>query len=89
VDYRFREINPAFERQTGLLIGMPYVNGRQVSTAVKAKAPGTLVIMLTGWGQRFVADGGTPLHVDTVLSKPPKLRELRQALAQGLKAEQS
>jgi hypothetical protein len=39
--------------------------------------------MLTGWGQRFVADGGTPLHVDTVLSKPPKLRELRQALARG------
>ena len=70
-------------------LGMPYVDGRQVSTAVKSKAPGTLVIMLTGWGQRFVADGGTPLHVDTVLSKPPKLRELRQALARALKAEQS
>ena len=64
-------------------LGMPYVDGRQVSTAVKTKSPETLVIMLTGWGQRFVADGGTPLHVDTVLSKPPKLRELRQALARG------
>jgi DNA-binding response OmpR family regulator len=65
-------------------LGMPYVDGRQVCTAVKTTAPDTVVLMLTGWGQRFVADGGTPLHVDTVLSKPPKLRELREALARGL-----
>jgi len=40
------------------------------------------VILLTGWGQRLVADGEMPLHVDRVLSKPPKLREVRAALAQ-------
>jgi hypothetical protein len=39
------------------------------------------VILLTGWGQRLVAEGDIPLHVDRVLSKPPKLRELREALA--------
>jgi hypothetical protein len=30
----------------------------------------------------LVADGDIPPHVDRVLSKPPKLRELREALAQ-------
>jgi PAS domain S-box-containing protein len=62
-------------------LGMPYVDGRKVSSAVKTAAPGTTVLMLTGWGQRLVADGDIPPHVDRVLSKPPKLRELREALA--------
>jgi CheY-like chemotaxis protein/anti-sigma regulatory factor (Ser/Thr protein kinase) len=63
-------------------LGMPYVDGRKVASAVKASADATPVILLTGWGQRLVADGETPAHVDRVLSKPPKLRELRAALAQ-------
>ena len=62
-------------------LGMPYVDGRQVASAVKATSPSTPVIMLTGWGQRLVADGDIPPHVDLVLSKPPKLRDLREALA--------
>jgi len=65
-------------------LGMPYIDGRQVCAAVKTAAPPTIVILLTGWGRRFVADEGMPLHVDSVLSKPPKLRELREALARGL-----
>ncbi len=62
-------------------LGMPYVDGRKVATAVKQASPATPVLMLTGWGQRLVADGDIPLHVDRVLNKPPKLRELREALA--------
>ena len=62
-------------------LGMPYVDGRKVSTAVKSAAPETIVLLLTGWGQRMVADGDVPPHADRVLSKPPKLRELREALA--------
>jgi len=62
-------------------LGMPYVDGRQVSAAVKQAHAATPVIMLTGWGQRLVADGDIPANVDLVLSKPPKLRDLRQALA--------
>jgi PAS domain S-box-containing protein len=62
-------------------LGMPYVDGRQVAAAVKQAAAATPVIMLTGWGQRLVADGEIPADVDLVLSKPPKLRDLRQALA--------
>jgi CheY-like chemotaxis protein/anti-sigma regulatory factor (Ser/Thr protein kinase) len=63
-------------------LGMPYVDGRKVAAAVKAVAEAPPVILLTGWGQRLLADGEVPPHVDRVLSKPPKLRELRAALAQ-------
>ena len=63
-------------------LGMPHVDGRQVATAVKRAAKTTPVILLTGWGQRLIADDDIPAHVDRVLSKPPKLRELRAALAQ-------
>ena len=62
-------------------LGMPYVDGRKVASSVKAVAPATPVIMLTGWGQRLVAEGDIPAHVDQVLSKPPKLKDLREALA--------
>ena len=63
-------------------LGMPYVDGRRVAAAIKAAAPTTPVILLTGWGQRLVSEGDLSPHVDRVLSKPPKLRELRVALAE-------
>jgi DNA-binding response OmpR family regulator/signal transduction histidine kinase len=62
-------------------LGMPYVDGRKVAAAVKAVSSSTPVILLTGWGQRLMDDKETPSHVDRVLSKPAKLRELRSALA--------
>jgi signal transduction histidine kinase/ActR/RegA family two-component response regulator len=67
-------------------LGMPYVDGRKVSSAIKTAAPETILLMLTGWGQRLVAEGDIPTHVDRVLSKPPKLRELREALAHCLES---
>ncbi len=63
-------------------LGMPYVDGRKVASAIKNDSPSTPVILLTGWGQRLVAEGDVPPHVDRVLNKPPKLRELRAALAE-------
>jgi nitrogen-specific signal transduction histidine kinase/ActR/RegA family two-component response regulator len=65
-------------------LGMPYVNGREVAAAIKGIAPSTPVLLLTGWGQRLVAEGDIPPHVDRVLNKPPKMREIREALAQLL-----
>ncbi len=62
-------------------LGMPYVNGRQVSAAIKGISPTTPIILLTGWGQRLTTEGDIPPHVDRVLNKPPKLREIREALA--------
>ncbi|MCI0538656.1 MAG: PAS domain-containing protein [Verrucomicrobiales bacterium] len=62
-------------------LGMPHADGREVARAVKELSPSTPVILLTGWGQRLVVEGDIPAHVDRVLSKPPKLRELREMLA--------
>jgi signal transduction histidine kinase/ActR/RegA family two-component response regulator len=62
-------------------LGMPHVDGCRVASAVKLASPATPVILLTGWGQKLVAEGDIPPNVDQVLNKPPKLRELRDALA--------
>ena len=63
-------------------LGMPYVDGRQVASAIKTASPRTPVILLTGWGHRLLAENEAPEHVDRVLSKPPRLAELRMALAE-------
>jgi CheY-like chemotaxis protein len=63
-------------------LGMPYVDGRQVADSVRAAAPDTPIIMLTGWGQRLSADSEPRPRVDRLLSKPPRLQELRAALAE-------
>jgi len=62
-------------------LGMPYVDGRQVAAAVRAIAPDTPIILLTGWGQQMGAENDVP-QVSRVLGKPPRLRELRAALAE-------
>jgi signal transduction histidine kinase/PAS domain-containing protein/ActR/RegA family two-component response regulator len=61
-------------------LGMPHVDGRSVASAVKQASPATPVLLLTGWGERLLAEGQAPPHVDRVLSKPPRLRELRGTL---------
>jgi len=65
-------------------LGMPHVNGRQLAMEIKNIEPKVPIILLTGWGQRLVAEGDIPPYVDRVLNKPPKLRELREALAEVL-----
>ena len=62
-------------------LGMPYVDGRRVASAVKAESPATPVVLLTGWGRRMVAEKDVPPHVDRVLSKPPDASELRDVVA--------
>jgi CheY-like chemotaxis protein/anti-sigma regulatory factor (Ser/Thr protein kinase) len=62
-------------------LGMPYVDGRQVAAAIKSVSPVTPVIMLTGWGQRMQEDEEIPHNVDRVMGKPPRLRDLREVLA--------
>jgi CheY-like chemotaxis protein len=65
-------------------LGMPHVDGRKVAATIKSSVPSTIVLMLTGWGRRLVAEGDLPPGVDQVLGKPPKLAELRSVLAQHL-----
>ena len=63
-------------------LGMPYVDGRQVVASVRAMSPGTPIILLTGWGQHVVSEQDKPPQVDRLLGKPPRIRELRAALAE-------
>jgi signal transduction histidine kinase/ActR/RegA family two-component response regulator len=63
-------------------LGMPHVDGRKVAAAIRTLSPATPIILLTGWGQRLIAENDTPAHVSKVLSKPPRLSELRAAFAE-------
>jgi signal transduction histidine kinase/ActR/RegA family two-component response regulator/HAMP domain-containing protein len=74
------EAGPAFTAVFSDL-GMPYVDGRRVAETIKTLSPSMPIILLTGWGQRLIPDSGElPVNVDYVLSKPPRLRELREVL---------
>jgi signal transduction histidine kinase/CHASE3 domain sensor protein/CheY-like chemotaxis protein len=85
----FREVKQRGEPFNVVItdLGMPYVDGRKVATAVKAEAASVAVLLLTGWGQRMVSEGDVPPGVDRVLSKPPRLRELREALLDTVKTD--
>jgi CheY-like chemotaxis protein len=61
---------------------MPYVDGRKVATRIHQLSAQVPIIMLTGWGHRLIASDDKPDHVDRVLSKPPKMADLRNALAE-------
>ena len=61
-------------------LGMPYIDGRQVAKIIKQESPTTPVIMLTGWGAFMKEEGNAPTKIDGIISKPPKARDLREAL---------
>jgi PAS domain S-box-containing protein len=63
-------------------LGMPYVDGRKVAASIRALDANVPIIMLTGWGHRMIATDDRPEHVDRVLSKPPKMADLRGTLAE-------
>jgi signal transduction histidine kinase/CheY-like chemotaxis protein len=73
------------EREFALVftdLGMPRVDGRKVAAAIKGLSPLTPVILLTGWGQRLLDEKDIPANIDRVLSKPPRLAQLRAALVE-------
>jgi signal transduction histidine kinase/ActR/RegA family two-component response regulator/HAMP domain-containing protein len=69
-------------------LGMPHLDGRAVAAAIKAVDASVGVILLTGWGARLAAEGEVPEGVDRVLGKPPRLADLRAALAAFGSAEE-
>jgi signal transduction histidine kinase len=66
-------------------LGMPRIDGRKVAEAVKSVSPDTPIILLTGWGQRLLDEGEIPPNIDRVLSKPPRLQQLRACIAELVK----
>jgi len=63
-------------------LAMPDVDGRQVVASLRALAPRTPIILLTGWQQHVANAGERSLQVDRLLGKPPRIRELRAVLAE-------
>jgi len=61
-------------------LGMPDVDGHHVARTIKTEAPGTPVIMMTGWGTTMRDDGETAPEVDAVIGKPPHMQELNDLL---------
>ena len=62
-------------------LGMPYVDGKEVARTIHVEAPGTPVILLTGWGEQMKSNGVLPAGVTLIMSKPPKILELWMAIA--------
>ncbi|MBI4505632.1 MAG: response regulator [Chloroflexi bacterium] len=60
---------------------MPEMSGDEVAAAVKALAPHTPVMLLTGFGEVISAAGEKAGAVDDVVGKPVTLSTLREALA--------
>ncbi len=61
-------------------LGRPYMDGRQVAQAVKSESFTTPVILLTGWDSMLKDSEVRVPHMDCILSKPPRLGKIREAL---------
>ena len=63
-------------------LGMPEVDGRTLAATINSASRTTPVILLTGWGHRLQGEQDLAKNVDRILSKPPRVAELRAALAE-------
>lgn len=61
--------------------GMPGMDGGEVARRVKQVHPGTWVVLLSGGGPLVDARDDWRASIDHVLGKPPRLAQLRVALA--------
>jgi PAS domain S-box-containing protein len=65
-------------------LGMPGMNGWEVARAVRARAPQTPVILITGWGTALDPDELAAGTVDFVLPKPYRVVQVQEIVAQAL-----
>jgi ActR/RegA family two-component response regulator len=61
-------------------LGMAHIDGHRVAASIKTVSSATPVFLLTGWGKRTPAGAAIP-NIDHVLSKPPRIADIRAALA--------
>jgi CheY-like chemotaxis protein len=66
-------------------LGMPHLDGRELTIRLKAISPATPVIMMTGWGKILRDNDEIRAPVDALVSKPPKMAELTAALEQVIR----
>lgn len=65
---------------------MPEMRGDQLAAAIKQRAPGQPVVMITAFLEKFQPADGPPAGVDSIICKPFHLDTLRSALARHLPA---
>jgi PAS domain S-box-containing protein len=65
-------------------LGMPGMNGWEVVREVRARAPGVPIALITGWGNQLNAADLAAHGVDFLLSKPYRIRQLHDLVAQAL-----
>ncbi len=70
---------------------MPGMSGEQLARAINERAPGTPVILLTGFGDEMQARGTLPEGICLIVGKPVSAADLRRAVlaASGADEEQS
>jgi len=61
-------------------LGMPGMDGQQVAQAIKHLDRNCPVNLLTGWGNQLDTLTEPMVHIDAVLTKPPKISEIQALL---------
>ena len=61
-------------------LGMPDVNGWDVARRVKAQAPGTPIVLVTGWGSQLEEGSAQARGVDLIIAKPFSMDDVDRAL---------
>ncbi|HWW00305.1 MAG TPA: response regulator [Candidatus Acidoferrum sp.] len=59
---------------------MPDMKGDKLAAAIKTLAPAQPIIMITAYSESLRASGNFPLAVDSVVSKPFDIAELRETI---------
>jgi CheY-like chemotaxis protein len=65
-------------------LGMPRMDGRELSERIHREYPEMPVVLLTGWGSQLMDQADRMKEFCAVLSKPPRSNELRAALARAV-----
>src|ERR1043166_8878305 len=60
---------------------MPGMKGNELATEIKARVPGQPVVMITAYAEMLTANNTPLTAVDSVISKPFLLEDLRAAIA--------
>ncbi len=61
-------------------LGMPEVNGWDVARRVKAQAPETPIVLVTGWGSQLEEGIAQARGVDLIIAKPFSMEDVDRAL---------
>ena len=67
-------------------LGMPDLNGWDLASAVKARQPGTQVVLVTGWGTQIEPGTARARGVDFILPKPFALEDVERVIRQAIDA---